>query len=128
SQILSGIRWTCLLLGDVFENIKDFSQALVYLKKAEQNAAQVDSRDSHLRILSSIGDVYLSLKQYDSSVVYYSKLRDKALRLQHIGYLIPAYKFLGNTYFEAGQYSNSLECYKAIDDLIAPLRNGTAKG
>lgn len=124
-DLFGGMRWTSLALGELFESIHDHKQALVYLKKAEQNAAEVGAKGSHLNLMVSIGEVYESLQEFDSCIVYYEKLLKKATLLQSVEFLVIAHERLGRCYSEKKEFKLALEHLRKIDELLAPINDGS---
>jgi len=127
ADILGGIRWSCLQLGDLFINIREFREALIYLKKAETNAEQTGGKESHVKILLSIGNLYYRNGQFDSSVIYYKKLCRRAEELHMLQASVEGATKLGNAFKAKGDYLKALEAYEKVNTYLQPLNDGTYK-
>jgi tetratricopeptide (TPR) repeat protein len=128
SRALSGIRWTLIDLGGLFEKTKDYSQALTYMKKAEKNAEEVQAKGSHLKILMSIGDIYAKKNDPDSAILYYYKLRTASLRQSNLMYYIQANRSLGDIFSLKKETEKALSFLRQTDSILEPVRNGKYSG
>jgi tetratricopeptide (TPR) repeat protein len=124
-ELFASMRWASLKIGDFYISIKDYDQALVYLKKAERNAEEVGAKLSHLAILKSIADTYEETGEVDSALTYYKKLFRRSGELNAYGYHITSVKSLGQLYKVRKKWLEALNYYRKVEELLEPLNDGT---
>ncbi len=104
-------------MGNVFLNMEQYDEALLYLKKAL--ALEIESENPRGQEYSSanVGEAYLFKKQYDSAYYYFDKSLKISLNNPRKESTAIKYNLFGLLYQKTGDYTKSLNFYqKAIPD------------
>ncbi|HTJ53238.1 MAG TPA: tetratricopeptide repeat protein [Cyclobacteriaceae bacterium] len=99
-------------IGGVYEQIKDYSNSILYYKKALTVRKSIDYKKGIGQSYNNLGEVYSRLKRYDSALFYLSRSLEVKKEIQDQKAIGTTLNFIGEVYMALGQLSDAEPYFK----------------
>ncbi|MDH5381281.1 MAG: tetratricopeptide repeat protein [Cyclobacteriaceae bacterium] len=123
-KVYSGTRdstFPLIMLGEIYGEMGDFDQALMYQKRALEIARELEANLEIVQSLLSIAKTKEKQKNYNESIEYYHQAEDLADKIAAIEPLKDVYKGLASLYASRGNYKSAYSydtMYSSVKDLL----------
>ena len=106
-----------LIMGDAYRRIKEFSESIGHLLKAEETASAIKNENILCWIYRQRGKVYYDQLMYEDAQYYFQKHDSLAMILQDVRQMIMSAEEMGVVYTLKGDVDSTILSYKRSIDL-----------
>ncbi len=103
----------------LYDNAKDYDQAILYAKKGDSIIIANKFEELSLYSLLNIGEIYEKKNELDSALDYTKRCYSKSIKANNNLITGTALNNLGNIYFKSGNYSESFANFKSALPLLS---------
>ncbi|EKU99552.1 hypothetical protein Lepto7375DRAFT_1610 [Leptolyngbya sp. PCC 7375] len=110
-------------LGNVYNNLSDYHQAIIYYEQALLLFEAIEDRQGQARTLNNLGSVYDNLSDYRQAIIYYEQalplfeaIEDRQGQARTLGNLGNVYDNLSDYRQAIIYYEQALPLFEAIED------------
>jgi two-component system, NtrC family, sensor kinase len=102
----------------LYDNAKDYGEAIVYAKKADSIIAENNFENLSLYSSLDIGEIYEKKNMLDSALAYTKRCYEKSVKANNNLIKGTALNNLGNIYFKSGNLDEAFKNFKAALPLL----------